>query len=343
VRRTLLYTTGAVVHPLGMMDKVRWGILAPGKIARKFAEGLTATPDARLEAVGSRDPARAEAFAREFGASRWHGSYEKLVADPGIDAIYVASPHSWHAEHSILALEAGKAVLCEKPFAVNAAQARKVVEAARRRRLFCMEAMWTRFLPTMVRLREILAQGVIGEPRMLTADFGFRCDGNPRSRLMDPAMGGGGLLDVGVYAVSLAFMVLGPAERVSGLAHIGETGVDEQAVVAMSHRGGALSVCSTGVRTSTPQLAVIMGTQGRIELDRGWWNGKELTVYLPGETRRVEPPRTGNGYNYEAAEVGRCLREGQLESSVLGLDESVRVLEAMDEARRQWGLRYPME
>ena len=326
-----------------MMDKVRWGILAPGKIARKFAEGLKSTPDARLEAVGSRDAERAEAFAREFGAARWHGSYGELLADPGIDAVYVASPHPWHAEHSILALEAGKAVLCEKPFAINAAQARRVVETARRRRLFCMEAMWTRFLPTMVRLREILAQGVIGEPRMLTADFGFRCDGNPRGRLMDPALGGGGLLDVGIYPISLAFMVLGPAERVSGLAHLGETGVDEQAVVVMSHRAGALSVCSTGVRTSTPQLAVIMGTLGRIELDRNWWTGKELTVYLPGETRRVEPPRVGNGYNYEAAEVGRCLREGRLESAVMGLDESVLILEAMDEARRQWGLRYPME
>jgi predicted dehydrogenase len=338
-----LYTLRRLVHPLGMSEMTRWGILAPGRIARKFAEGLKAVPDARLEAVGSRDRERAEAFAREFGAARWHGSYEELVSDPGIDAIYVSSPHSLHAEHSILALEAGKAVLCEKPFAVNAAQARRVVEKARSLRLFCMEAMWTRFLPTMARLRELLAAGVIGEPRMLTADFGFRSDGNPRGRLMDPSLGGGSLLDVGIYPVSLAFMVLGPAERVTGLAHLGATGVDEEAVVLMSHRGGALSVSTSAVRTATPQLAVVMGTAGRVELDRGWWNGKELTVFLPGETRRIEPPRVGNGYNYEAVEVGRCLREGALESAVMGLDESLLILGALDEARRQWGLRYPME
>jgi predicted dehydrogenase len=326
-----------------MSEKIRWGILAPGGIARRFAEGLRSVADAELVAVGSRSLERAEAAGRELGAARCHGSYRELVADRELDAIYVSSPHPWHSEHSILALEAGKAVLCEKPFAVNAAQARRVVEVARRRQVFCMEATWTRFLPSMVRLRELLAEGVIGSARLVTADFGFRCDGNPRSRLMDPALGGGGLLDVGIYPISLAFMVLGPAERVTGLAHIGETGVDEQATVVMSHAGGALSVSTSAVRTNTPHEAMIMGTAGRIELDRGWWRGGKLTVQLPGETRNIEPSGVGNGYNYEAMEVGRCLREGRLESPAMGLDESIRIMEAMDEARRQWGLRYPAE
>jgi dihydrodiol dehydrogenase / D-xylose 1-dehydrogenase (NADP) len=326
-----------------MTDKVQWGILAPGGIARKFAEGLSALADAELAAVGSRSLERAEAFGRKWGARRFYGSYEELVADPELDAVYVSSPHVGHAEHSILALEAGKAVLCEKPFAINVAQARKVAETARRRRVFCMEAMWTRFLPTMVRLRELLAERAIGDPQMVMADFGFRCDGNPAGRLMNPTLGGGGLLDVGIYPISLAFMVLGPPERITGLATIGPTGVDEQSTVVMTHARGALSVSTSAVRTNTPQEAVVMGTLGRITLGQGWWNGKELTVHLPGETRRIEPPRVGNGYNYEAAEVGRCLREGRPESAVMGLDESLRIMEAVDEARRQWGLRYPME
>ena len=340
---TRLYSAPAFVHSLAMADTIRWGILAPGKIARRFAEGLTALPDARLVAVGSRSEERAKAFGREFGAAKCYGSYEELVADPEVDAIYVSSLHTGHAGHSILALEAGKAVLCEKPFAVNAAEARKVVETARRRRVFCMEAMWTRFLPNMVRLRRLLQEKVIGEPRMLTADFGFRCDGNPSSRLMDPALGGGGLLDVGIYPISLAFMIFGTPARISAVAHIGETGVDEQTAVLMGFPRGEIAACLTAVRTTTPQLAILMGTAGRVELDRNWWRGGDLGVFLSGETRRLECPLTGNGYNYEAAEVSGCLREGKLESDVLGLDESVRIMEAMDEVRRQIGLRYPLE
>lgn len=326
-----------------MQDRIRWGVLAPGSIAHKFAEGLRALPDATLTAVGSRSRERAETFARKFGATRVWGSYEELVRDPEVDAIYVSSPHTRHAEHTLLALGQGKAVLCEKPFAVNARQARTMVEAARRAGVFLMEAMWTRFLPSMVELRKLLAEGVIGEPRMVLADFAFRCDGNPASRLMSPALGGGGLLDVGIYPISLAYMLFGAPEAVTGFAAIGATGVDEQASAVMRHPGGRIATCTFGVRTSSPHAGLVLGTEGSIDLGRGWWSGKELVINTSAGARTVDPARVGNGYNYEAAELGRCLGAGLAESPVLPLDESVRIMETLDELRRQWGLKYPGE
>jgi predicted dehydrogenase len=326
-----------------MQETIRWGILGPGGIARRFADGLKMLDDAALVAVGSRSRERAEAFAREYGARRAWGSYEELVRDPEVDAVYVATPHTVHAEHSLLALAEGKAVLCEKPFTLNAAQARTVVETARRKRAFCMEAMWTRFLPTMTELRKLLDARVVGEARMLHADFGFRFSGSPSHRLLAPSLGGGSLLDVGVYPISLSHMIFGTPTAVTGLAHFGGTGVDEQAAVALRFRGGALASCTCAVRTATPQAALVLGTEGSIDLGRLWWCGTEITLQLSGETRHMSPPRNGNGYNYEAAEVGRCLREGSTESPILGLDETIRVMETMDELRRQWGLSYPGE
>ena len=326
-----------------MNDPIRWGILAPGRIARKFAEGLKEAEGAQLVGVGSRDLARAREFGARFGSPRAYGSYEELVADSEIDAVYVASPHPFHAEHSILALDAGKAVLCEKPFALNARQARKVVETARTRGVFCMEAMWTRFIPTMVRLRELLAEGVIGEVKMLVADFGFGAAVDPAGRLFNPKLGGGALLDVGIYPVSLASMVLGTPERITGLTHLGGAGVDEQGAVVFGYPSGAVAVCYTAIRVTTPQLGYLMGSRGRIELDQGWWNGRSFVVKLEGETRTVQPYRKGNGYNYEAEEVGRCLREGRTESAVMSLDETVSIMETLDRIRAQWGLRYPGE
>ncbi len=327
-----------------MDDATRWGVLAPGNIARKFAQGLVDAADGELVAVGSRSAERADAFADEFDVPNRHAGYEDLVGDPEVDAVYVASPHPFHAEHTILALEAGKAVLCEKPFTVNAAMAEKVIETARRVGVFCMEAMWTRFIPTMVRLRELLGQGVIGEVRMLNVDFGFRAGLDPKGRLMDPALAGGGLLDVGIYPLSLASMVLGAPERVTSLAHIGDTGVDEQAAVLLGYSQGQIAICYTAARTNTPHLGFIMGTEGQIWLGDSWWNGRTLTVHRPGaDPEVVEPERIGNGYNYEAEEVGRCLRAGKIESDVMGLDESLQIVRTLDEIRGQWGLRYPFE
>ncbi len=324
-------------------NRTRWGVLAPGRIARKFAEAVRGAGDA-LDAVGSRSKERADAFADEFDVPRRYDSYAALVADPDIDAIYVSSPHPYHRDHAVLALDAGKAVLCEKPIAVNAAHARDIVAAAQRNGKFAMEAMWSRFLPIIARTRALIAEGAIGAPRMVSADFGFRANVDPKGRLFDPALGGGGLLDVGCYPVSFAHMILGKPVEVKALACLGETGVDEQNVVTMKFADGALAVTTSGVRTATPLDAVVLGTDGRIRIHSPWFDGVALTLTRPGEEdRRIEEPRVENGFEYEVREVTRCLREGLLESPVLPLDESAAIMETLDQARAQWGLRYPME
>jgi predicted dehydrogenase len=327
------------------MRRVRWGILGCGKIARKFAEGLRTAAGAELAAVGARSRAGADALAAEAGALRSHGSYEALVADPGVDAVYVATPHPMHRPHTLLALAAGKAVLCEKPFAVNAGEAREMAAEARRRRLFLMEAMWTRFLPALVRTRELLAAGRIGEVRLLQADFGFRAALDPGHRLFAPSLAGGSLMDVGVYLVSLAFFVIGRApSRVVSLAHLGQTGVDEQAAAVLAWDQGELAVISSAVRTTTPQEATVIGTEGTLRIESAWWKGTRLTLTRAGAApETIDTPMAGNGYGHEAEEVARCLEGGLLESPVMSLDESIRILEVMDGIRAQWGLRYPGE
>jgi predicted dehydrogenase len=326
-----------------MSTTVRWGILSTGKIAHKFAEGLRSAEGAQLVAVGSRTDERAEAFADEFDVPHRHGSYAALAADADVDAIYVATPHPMHLDDSLTCIEAGKAVLCEKPLTVNAEQAKRLISAARERKVFCMEAMWTRFLPAIVRLRELLQAGAIGEVRMLAADFGFRAELDPAGRLFDPEYAGGGLLDVGVYTVSLASMVLGPPASIVSQARLGVTGVDEQAAVVLAHEGGALAALTCAVRAHTSEAAWIAGTEGLIRVHRPWWRSAGLTVESGGTTEEIDLPMRGNGYNYEADEVARCLEAGRLESPVMPLDESLQIMRTMDRIRAQWPLRYPME
>ncbi len=326
------------------MDTIRWGILGTGLIATKFATGLRVLPDAELSAVGSRAQATADAFGDKFDVPRRHTSYQALVEDPEVDVVYVGTPHSLHRDHSVLALQAGKAVLCEKPFAINAAEAKQVIAVARQEGHFLMEAMWTRFLPAMQRVRQILVDGVIGDVRMATADFGFRTPFDPQHRLFDPHRGGGALLDVGVYMVSLASMVFGPPSRATGMAHLSETGVDEQSAAILGYDGGQLFLLHTAVRTETPQEAILMGTSGWLRIHSPWWCPDTLTLSIPGqEAEEIRLPHEGNGYNYEATEVMNCLRAGELESAVVPLDESLEVMKTMDQIRAQWGLRYPME
>ncbi len=326
------------------MKAVRWGILGTGAIARQFVEGLSAVPEAEVLAVGSRSAASAEKFTQGRSIPRRYASYEDLATDPDLDIVYVATPHPFHAENAELCLGAGKAVLCEKPFTVNAAEAGRVVGLARERGLFLMEGMWTRFFPLMERVRGMISNGEIGELRMLTADFGFRTDVDPASRLFAPELGGGALLDVGVYCVSLASMVFGPPIRTAGLSHLGETGVDEQAALVLEHEAGRLSTLSIGIRTATPQEATILGTEGYVKIHPPWWRPTTMTISRPGrEDEAVEAPITGNGFNYEAAEVMRCLDEGRTESGVMPLDETLSVMRAMDDLRAAWGLRYPGE
>ena len=325
-----------------MTSPTRWGILGTGSIARKFAEGLAALPSAQLVAVGSRAAATAEAFGAQYKVPRCHASYEALARDPEVEAIYISTPQTLHCENTLLCLAEGKAVLCEKPFAINAAQASQMVEAARRRGVFLMEAMWTRCLPVMGWVRQQLPQ--VGQVRLVNADFGFRAGYNRQSRLFAPELGGGALLDVGIYVLSFASMILGPRPvQLASAANLGESGVDEQTSLLLSYADGAQATLTCAVRTTTPQEARIIGTEGMIQIDAPFWKGTAATLRTGGGQVRADFPLQGNGYNYEAAEVGRCLRAGEKESSIMPLEETLAIMQLMDQARAQWGLRYPME
>jgi predicted dehydrogenase len=324
--------------------KFRWGILGTGSIARQFVRGLNSVPEAEVLAVGSRSEASAEKFADKRNIPRRYASYDALASDPDVDVVYIATPHPFHAENATLCLEAGKAVLCEKPFCVNAAEAERVVGVAREKGLFLMEGMWTRFFPLMEEVRLLVSEGALGEVRMLNVDFGFRADPDPASRLFAPRLGGGALLDVGVYCVSFASMVLGRPSGSVGISHLGETGVDEQASVVLEHEGGRLANLSIGIRTTTPQEATIMGSEAYIRIHAPWWRPESMTISRPGEEdETVEAPVSGNGFGYEAAEVMRCLEAGKTESEIMPLDETVSVMRTLDSIRAAWGLKYPGE
>jgi len=321
-----------------------WGIIGTGNIASQFARGLKFTPDAQLIAVGSRSQESADKFGDTFNIPKRYPTYEALVADPEVEVVYISTPHPFHFENTMLCLEAGKHVLCEKPFAMNITEARSMVGAARHKKLFLMEAMWTRFIPAMVKVKELIAAGTIGELRMLTADFGYRAGFNPKSRLLDPELGGGALLDVGVYPISLASMLFGTPQSISAKAHIGETGVDEQIALIFQYGDGQLAQLSAAVRTQTPQEAWIIGTEGSIHITPEWWHPVGFTLIKRGQApEHFDIPFVGNGYQFEAIEVGWALRAGELESPIMSLDESLEIMQMMDTAREQIGLVYPME
>ena len=326
-----------------MIMTFRWGILGPGKIAHRFAASLAALDDHRLVAVGSRDAGRAADFARRHGAARAHGSYRALIADEGVDAVYVATPHNYHQDPTIACLEAGKAVLCEKPLAVNGAQVASMIDAARAADCFLMEAMWTRFLPIYAQVRAWLADGAVGEPRQVRASFGFRGSPDPAHRHLNADLAGGALLDVGVYPVTLALWVFGrPPVEVKALGYLGDTGVDEQTGVLLRFDRGELAILDCAVRTVTAHDAYIFGTRGEIRIERF---SRATTAHLEYGERRHSETRAfaANGFEYQAAEVARCVREGLIESPVMSHRASVEVMAVMDEVRRQLGLRYPFE
>jgi predicted dehydrogenase len=326
------------------LDTIRGGILGTGRIAGTFAAALEALPDAELTAVGSRSAEAAASFRQRHGAARFHASYAALANDPDVDIVYVATPHAFHYPSVRLCLEGGKAVLCEKPFTLNAAQARELVHLARLQRLFLMEAMWTRFLPAFREMRRIIADGTIGEIRFLTSDFGFQKAFDAGHRLFDPAMGGGALLDVGVYLASLASGLFGTPTRIHSLAHFGTSGVDEQAALLFGYDGGRFAQLTTAITATTPQEAVIVGSAGSIRLHAPWWKVERLTLTVDGSQPEViDAPYLGNGYTHEAMEAMRCLRSGAGESPLMPLDETVAVIETLDRVRADWGFRFPGE
>lgn len=323
---------------------LRWGIIGTGGIARGFAKDLTYLPGSCVVAVGSRTRQAADAFGDALDVPRRHATYADLVADPDVEAVYVATPHPWHAEHALLAIEAGKAVLVEKPFTMDADEARQVADAARAAGVFCMEAMWTRFLPHMVRLREALADGAVGTVRTVSADHGQYFVPNAEHRLFNPGLGGGALLDLGVYPVSFASMILGMPTRVTAASDPAFTGVDATTSAILQYEDGAHAVLTCTLESATPRDAFIAGTEGAISIEPTWYVPTRWTLtrrdgyneQFDGRGAMIEEsaggPR-GKGMRLEAAEVARCIDAGLGESPVLPLSESVEIMALMDAIR----------
>ncbi|MFI9382749.1 Gfo/Idh/MocA family protein [Kutzneria sp. NPDC052558] len=312
-----------------MGNPVRWGIMGTGGIAATFATDLKLTDSGTVVAVGSRGQASADAFADRLDIQRRHASYEDLAADPEIDAVYVATPHPMHHGNALLALRAGKAVLVEKPFTMNADEARELVKVARDNNVFLMEAMWTRFLPNVRRLRELV--GGIGEIVTVTADHGQWFAEDAEHRLFAPALGGGALLDLGVYVVSFASMVLGPPSRIVAMVDPAFTGVDGQTSMIFGYESGAQAVLTCTLRAKSPTRAAIVGAEGRIEIDGPFYGPAAVTLTpREGEPTVIPSEHEGSGLRHEADEVALRLAAGETESPLMPLDETVSIMATMD-------------
>ena len=325
---------------------LRWGVLAPGGIAHSFARALRAGSTQRLQAVASRSLDRAQAFADEFGGPTAYGSYAELVADPDVDVVYVASPHSEHHAQAMLAIEAGKPVLVEKAFTRNAREARDVVESASAAKVFAMEAMWTRFLPHLDVVRRCLEDGLLGEVHTVMADHGQHLYPDGPRRLADPALAGGALLDLGIYPVSFARFVLGPIDTVVASGTLAESGVDAQESIAVTAASGAMGVLGTTMLAKTPTTASISGTLARLEIDGDFYqHGATVRLVAPDgrELDRYTAPDPSHGLHLEAVEVARRIHAGELESPWMPLDETIEILGLLDAVRRQLGVTYPGE
>jgi predicted dehydrogenase len=322
-------------------EPLRWGIAATGGIAASMCEALATLPDARLTAVGSRSQESADVFATRFSIPHAHGSYQALFDDPDVDIVYVASPHSQHHDMTIAALEAGKHVLCEKAFALNAAQARDMVDAARRHDRFLMEAMWTWFIPAVVELRQRVLDGEIGELKVVEADFGIAVfDPDGRHRRIDLA--GGAMLDVGIYPVTFARFLAGDPVEAKVLGTLGESGVDATVGGVVSYSSGALGVFHTSLDMLTSLGASVYGTLGRIDVDPPFWFPSGFTVRINGE-QPVHVEFENHGLAHEAQHAMDRIRAGHRESDVITLATSVSTMELLDDIRAQLGVVYPQE
>ena len=329
-----------------MSKTIRWGVLGCGRIARKFASDLPYTGNARLVAAASRDLNNAQQFAKEFSADKAYGSYEELVRDSNVDVIYVATPHSHHHEHTLFCLNNHKAVLCEKAFAVNSRQAEEMIALARSKKVFLMEALWTKFLPHQKMMERLVGEGKIGEIRSVLVNFGFRPQPPVPPRLFDPALAGGTLLDIGIYNVFVATSVLGKPDQVDAFMTPASTGVDEQCSILLRYNSGAMAQLFSSFSSDLATEANINGTKGRIRLTHRFYAPDSVIEYYEGRPGSFEVIGTGVtnegfGYQHEARHVGECLMNNLTESPVVTLNDTLERTQLLDEIRRKAGIRYP--
>ena len=326
-----------------MADSIRWGILGAGGIAGVVGTEIAQTPDNEVVAVGARSGERAAALANRLGADRSYGSYAELVADPDLDVVYIATTHGQHHEHALLTLGAGKPILLEKAFTLNAREAREVVAEARRRQLFCMEAIWMRLNPLVRHARDVAASGRIGDVISVRADLSARFEFDPAHRLFDLAAGGGALLDIGVYAATFAWLFLGRPDTVQTTGSLSPTGSDATAAMQWGYRDGRFAHVASTTLGANRLPATIAGTDGWISLVGPMARPTSITIHDPSGDEVLTDPLPGAGYQPEVLEVERCLRAGETESPLVPLDETIAILEVLDEARAQLGVRYPAD
>jgi predicted dehydrogenase len=314
-----------------MTEPLRWGIISTGGIARTFVNDLQYTEGDIAVAVGSRSIEAATSFADDFNIARRYASYEELVKDPDVDVVYIGTPHPMHFENTKLALENGKPVLVEKAFTMTEREAVELVELATAQSLFLMEAMWTRCLPHIAVVKELIAEGEIGDIVAIEADHGQYFDYDPLSRWFNPELGGGALLDLGVYPVSFASMLLGEPVTMLRMIDYAPTGVDQQMSIIFGYEEGAQAYLNTTTRAKTPTTATISGTKARIEIDGDFYAPSAFSLKARDRSlQRFEFSTQGRGLHYEATEVARCLREGLKESPLMPLAESVAVMRTME-------------
>lgn len=329
------------------MKKIRWGILGCGRIARKFAADLKLVDDAELIAVGARALSTAEAFASDFPSKHIHGSYEALVSDPEVDVIYVATPHALHHEHVMLCLKHKKAVLCEKAFAINYRQAKEMIDFANAQNTFIMEAFWTRLLPHYLKMKDMIAEGKIGSIKFINAEFGFKPTPPFPPRLYDPSLGGGALLDIGVYPIFLALDLLGKPDQIDAAMTPASTGVDEQCAIRFTYKGGAIAHLFCSLSSNLATGADIAGDQGRIRMTHRFHGPTTLLEYYSGivDTRETVPfeKASGNGYEYEARHVNECLKKNLIESPVITHHHTLLMMQTLDTIRAKVGIKYPAD
>jgi len=324
-------------------EKFSWGILGPGGIARAFAKDLNFIKGHIIGAVGSRSLENAQKFSADFGGTAY-GSYEELVADPSIDAIYVATPHPAHHDNVILALNAGKPVLCEKPFSVNAQEAQSMIDAASGNKVALMEAMWARFLPHYAKVREIVESGVLGPILSIHADHGQRLADQGITRLIEPSLAGGALLDLGIYPVSFAHMILGNPAHITSDAVMTDKGVDAQTSMIFTYESGAQAVLTTTMIEQTPCRAVVAGLNGWLEIDRTFYNPAAMRVILnDGTVTEYPSDYQGHGLREQAEIFKQLVRSGNLESEILTWKDTADIMKTLDTVREQIGLKYPFE
>lgn len=326
---------------------LRWGVLGAGWIADVFARSVLGHTRSTIQAIGSRDRLRGDVYARKYGAPTvrsGENAYERLVEDPAVDAVYIATPHAFHRDHALLAIEAGKPVLVEKAFTRNAGEAREVLSAAEAAGVFCMEAMWTRFLPHMVEARRLVADGVIGDIVNVSADFGGSPEYNPNDRNFNPALAGGALLDLGVYPVSLVHDFLGVPADVRAIGALAPTGVNVRETIILDYpERHAMGTALSSFQAETARLATISGTEGRIDFGHDWYGPTSFTLTREGRRTFTFRQETRLGWQYQVAEVARQVRDGATESPVVTHADTLEVMTILDEARRQLGVVYPGE